>query len=162
MKLLRSQKKGPGPHPLTFQLSLHEKQWFITTLSLYPLLDDTYHKITKTNRADIKASQKFLQESMSDQRRAYRKKLDQFLHPKDLFQPDASGQYRFTITAEQADWLLQILNDIRVGSWIKLGSPDLDKVRQQGVTQEKTRYLLAMEMSGFFQMVLLEALHHTS
>jgi len=50
------------------------------------------------------------------------------------------------------------LNDIRVGSWIKLGSPDPDASRRGGWTEETAPYWLTMELCGAFQMVLLDAL----
>ena len=158
MTLIPPSPETPSPHPLTFHLTAHEKVWLIAVLALYPLTDDTQHHITKSNRAEVQASQELLREAMAEQRNAYRKKLDQFLAPENLFQPQPDGQFQFTVTREQADWLLQVLNDIRVGSWIKLGRPEAEQLRALSLIETNTRHIIAMEICGFFQTALLEAL----
>jgi hypothetical protein len=50
-----------------------------------------------------------------------------------------------------------VLNDIRVGSWVKLGCPDLEKPAPLEMTRANARALQAMHISGQFQMELLEA-----
>ena len=52
---------------------------------------------------------------------------------------------------------LQVLNDIRVGSWVKLGCPDPDKALPASPPRLDARSLQAMHLSGQFQMALLEA-----
>jgi hypothetical protein len=47
-----------------------------------------------------------------------------------------------------------MLNDIRVGSWVALGSPE---GRVPAVDEDTAHHLLAMEIAGFFQMNLLAA-----
>ena len=72
----------------------------------------------------------------------------------------AAGQngLRFSLRAPQMEWLLQVLNDIRVGSWLILGSPD--QAGKPIVLNEQTApYFWSMEMSGYFQSALLEALN---
>jgi hypothetical protein len=52
---------------------------------------------------------------------------------------------------------MQVLNDIRVGSWLRLGSPadpyELD------LTRENTGDFVALEFCGFVQSVLLRSLN---
>ena len=56
----------------------------------------------------------------------------------------------------EAEWLLEILNDIRVGSWLALGAPeDLESLR---VGEEPSIDLLFMELAGFFQMQIIHAI----
>ena len=55
------------------------------------------------------------------------------------------------------DWMLQILNDVRVGCWVKLGRPELESVPKPNLTGQAARNMAALEMSGYFQMVMLEA-----
>jgi hypothetical protein len=50
---------------------------------------------------------------------------------------------------------MQVLNDVRVGSWVILGSPDKKPAELNATTAP---HFLAMEMAGYFQMQLLEAL----
>jgi hypothetical protein len=53
------------------------------------------------------------------------------------------------------EWLLQILNDIRVGSWILLGSPESPA---EALTVATAPHFWALEMADYFQSRLLEAL----
>ena len=55
------------------------------------------------------------------------------------------------------EWLLQVINDVRVGCWVKLGRPELEPVRRKKLTADEARTMSALELSGFFQMVLLGA-----
>jgi hypothetical protein len=71
---------------------------------------------------------------------------------------DKSG-YRLSLDAQQLEWLLQVLNDVRVGSWILLGCPDTDEGQQREITLKTARYYLVMEFAGYFQSVLLDALN---
>jgi len=55
------------------------------------------------------------------------------------------------------EWMLQLLNDVRVGCWVKLGRPELEGVPKRHLTGQAARDMTALELSGYFQMVLLEA-----
>jgi len=51
--------------------------------------------------------------------------------------------------------LLQVLNDVRIGSWIELGSPERPL---EALGAKTAPAVWAMEMAGAFQMSLLELL----
>jgi hypothetical protein len=53
---------------------------------------------------------------------------------------------------------LQVLNDVRVGSWIALGSPDTEQGEKILLTEETAPRVRSMEVAGAFEAVLLEAL----
>jgi hypothetical protein len=61
---------------------------------------------------------------------------------------------------ERADteWLPQVLNDIRVGHWLRLGSPEPGDLNPLNLGLKHLPIWLAMEMSGSFQMSILAAL----
>ena len=63
---------------------------------------------------------------------------------------------RFTLMAPEMEWLLQVLNDVRVGSWLALGEPEELEIPE--VNQTNAPYVLAMESAGYFQSALLDAL----
>ncbi|HVY70208.1 MAG TPA: hypothetical protein VHH73_09790, partial [Verrucomicrobiae bacterium] len=71
--------------------------------------------------------------------------------------PGSAEECRLDFNAEELEWLLQILNDIRVGSWVRLGAPDLDMVKPE-VTPDNLRYAWALDVSGCFQAALLRAI----
>jgi len=70
---------------------------------------------------------------------------------------DTESGPRLSLSPSELEWLLKILNDVRVGSWIILGSPE--QGMEFKLLNEKTAPdFWAMEMSGQFQMRFLEAL----
>ena len=77
------------------------------------------------------------------------------LNEPDRFRTVKSG-FELTVTRAQAEWLLQVLNDVRVGSWLALGEPEEDEAPE--VTEDNARFLLTLELSGLFQSLLLVAL----
>ena len=68
----------------------------------------------------------------------------------------SGSRFRLLLQPTEVEWLLQVLNDVRVGSWLALGEPDEDK--PPDLTPENFRYAVAMEVCGAFQSALLAAL----
>jgi hypothetical protein len=157
MKFIHSQKSGNEAAASVFQISKQEVEWLLGVLKFYPQLDSDYHHITQGAAQEIKAEQQLLEEAMAQRRSEHKRKLEKFFATPGRFRLEAMDQYRFTLTAEQMEWLLQILNDVRVGCWVKLGRPELEPAPPEKLTAEEARTLSALEMSGFFQMVLLGA-----
>ena len=58
------------------------------------------------------------------------------------------------LSGSELEWLLQVLNDIRVGSWIILGSPEQ---WFEAATPQTAPHLWAMELAGAFEMAFLPA-----
>ena len=157
MKFIRSQKSGHGAAAFAFQINQQEVNWLLAILKFYPQLDSGYHRITQGAAAEIKAEQQLLEEAMAQQRRDHKRKLEKFFTTPGRFRLEAPDQFRFTLTAEQMEWLLQVINDVRVGCWVKLGRPELEPARRRKLTAEEARLMSALDLSGFFQMVLLGA-----
>jgi hypothetical protein len=157
MKFIRPQKGGHGVAAFVFQMNRQEMDWLLSTLKMYPLLDSSYHRITHSGAEEIQAEQELLEEAMAQQRSDYKRKLDKFIASPGRFRLEAPDQYRLNLTAEQMEWLLQVLNDIRVGCWVKLGRPELEPVRRRELGGQDARHMAALEVSGYFQMVLLQA-----
>jgi hypothetical protein len=142
---------------LIFQNTAREEALLLAVLRLYPVVQNSYHHLSKDSQNASSAEQRLLEESMAQQRATHRRKLDElFLSPHRFFK-DAPGERRLALTREQFEWLLQVLNDIRVGSWIKLGCPDLQKDAPPELTRANARALQSMQLSGQFQSALLEA-----
>ena len=157
MKFIRSEKNGNGPAAFVFQISKHEVEWLLAVLKFYPQLDSGYHQITQGAAQEIKAEQQLLEEAMAQRRAEHKRKLDKFLATHGRFQPEAPDLFRFSLSPEQMEWLLQVLDDVRVGCWVKLGRPELEPPPPKKLNAEEARAMSALELSGFFQMVLLGA-----
>jgi hypothetical protein len=157
MKFIRSQKQDSAGRPFVFHISQREKDLLLATLKLYPQLDASYHQLSRNPKTTGKAEQLWLEEAMEQQQQHHKKKLLQFFSHDQRFFKDSQGDLRFTLTGEQMEWLLRVLNEIRVGSWVRLGRPEMDVARKIHLTGAQGRLFSAMELSGYFQTNLLEA-----
>jgi hypothetical protein len=157
MKFMPNSTKDPAGRVLIFQIDAREEALLLAVLRLYPVMQNSHHRLSKDPERAGSAEQRLLEESMAQQRTAHRRKLDElFLAPQRFFK-EAPGERRLVLTGDQFEWLLQVLNDIRVGSWVKLGCPDLEKTAPLELTRANARALQSMQLSGQFQSALLDA-----
>jgi hypothetical protein len=140
---------------LVFDLGRREEQMLLRLLDLYPCVPAAHHVLSKTGRLPHgAANQQLLDEALAEQRAQNKKLLRSFLaDPRRLAHTDSGA--RLSISPAEAEWFMQVLNDIRVGSWIKLGSPE---GRPLELNPAKALCFLAMERAGYFQAQVLEAL----
>jgi hypothetical protein len=146
-----------APQVLRFQISKLEKALLLATVQVFPVLDPAYHRLTKDPKNARPAEQRLLEEAMERQRSEHKERLDEFLRAEAPVFQETGDELYLNLSGEQLEWLLQVLNDIRVGSWVKLGSPDTDVVRRGTLAPEEARVVAAMDMSAYFQSGLLEA-----
>ncbi len=151
MKIRRSKEH------LVFDFGPREGRIVLDILKLYPRMPVSHHQLSKSNKVpDRLASQKLLEDAVREQREVNRRELENLLNDPARFASSKSGT-RLTLTAGEIEWLLQVLNDIRVGSWVLLGSPD-PKLEPDEATPEEARLYLEMELAGVMEMHLLAAM----
>lgn len=139
----------------SFQLARRERDMFLHVLSLYPLIPASHHKLSKTEHRP--EDQQLLEESLDHQRKRIRQRIQAMLRTKSRFEENAHG-FRLLLTAAQMDWLLQALNDVRVGSWLILGSPEGPAEIFTALNEKTASYFWAMEVAADFQMTLIKAM----
>jgi len=153
MKLIRTKREK-----LVFEISLPEKRLLFEVLKLYPLISATHHRLSKSARsAKHDENQRLLEESLAAQREENRKNVRAILDEPGRFQTAASG-FQLTLSGPEIEWLLQVLNDVRVGSWIALGSPDPEQGKMIVFNEKILPHFRMMELAGAFEMVFLDAL----
>ena len=151
MKLIRASK-----HRLTFHLRQPEKHVLLRILRLYPRIPPAHHRLSKSSPSpQAEENQRLLDQALAEQRADNKKQLQVLLTDRRRLEEVQNG-WRVSLTRAEVDWLLQILNDIRVGSWLALGSPGELPI---SLDQKAAPDFWAMEMSGFYQMQLLHALN---
>jgi len=144
---------------LVFELGQGEAAWLLATLPRYPLLDSGFHRLSKSGAA-TDAQQKFLEEVMTEERRSHQKMVRKFvLHPR-RFQSGPADRLFLELTEAETDWLLRILNDLRVGSWVKLGRPGQEEYGRLMPTPANVADLATLMRTGQMQAALLQALDH--
>ncbi len=150
MKLLRRQPAW------VFQLSRREHQLLVKTLRLYPLVPPAHHRLSgQSNTPALAESQRLLDEALAEQRAGHRRRVQAFLSEPDRFRPSGSG-FEFHLSEAEIEWLLQVLNDVRVGAWLALGEPEQGE--EPPLTQDNALYHFALATSGWFESELLAAL----
>ena len=151
MKLLRA-----SPERFVFHLGKREQRLLFDTLQLYPLVPPAHHRIAATGQmADDGEAQRMLDEALAEQRRENREQLLALLKGPKYLQETSRG-FELTLAPAQLEWLLQVLNDVRVGSWLALGEPEEDTTPE--FNEKDGVYWVAMEVCGIYQSVILAAL----
>jgi len=151
VNLIRASKNGH-----VFHLGQREKQLLLETIKLYPLVPASHHRLSKDGQEpNADENQRMLEEALAEQRQENRRQVLAMLNKPQRFRETKSG-LEFTLTPPQVEWLLQVLNDVRVGSWLALGEPEQDE--EPELTKQNVKYFLAMELCGLFESVLLAAL----
>ncbi|MEO7299164.1 MAG: hypothetical protein ABI042_11390 [Verrucomicrobiota bacterium] len=151
MKLIRAEKEQ-----FAFSVNLREKQFFCKMLSMFPLVPPAHHRLNKTNRGKPRPEdQLLLDEAVAEQRRENGKRVQVFLNDPERFRKTTHG-FLLSILRAEIEWLLQVLNDVRVGAWLALGEPD--ELTRPKPSSTNAPYIFALEISGYFQVGLLAAL----
>jgi hypothetical protein len=140
-----------------FRLGKGEKELLAVVLGLYPVIPAAHQPISKSTALANKTNQRLLDEALAEQRSENKKLAASFLADARRFQETESST-RMTMAPAEIEWLLQVLNDIHVGSWILAGEPDEDS---PGLipTEKNARHIGAMELARWFQLDLLAALN---
>jgi hypothetical protein len=153
VKLIRTRREK-----LVFEISLPERRLLFEVLKLHPLISATHYRLSKTARsAKHDENQRLLEESLAAQRQENRKNVRAMLNEAGRFQAAASG-FQLTLSGPEIEWLLQVLNDVRVGSWIALGAPDPEQGKKTTFDEKTVPHFRAMELAGAFETVFLDAL----
>lgn len=143
MKLVKQNRNG-----FHYQLNEEEAQSLRVLVQQYPIAPVSAAKISKT---DMNAGEreKLLNESLA----AHRKELKRAsgdLIGEERFKP-SDDAWLFRISPEGREMLLQILNDIRVESWHRLGEPENLEMTIFGLAKEKVKYYHFMHLAGYFE-----------
>jgi hypothetical protein len=130
-----------------------EKDLLLLILRLYPRIPSGYQPLSKTH-TEGKVNQGLLDDALAEARSENRKALDALLSDSKRVKQEDGG-WRFILSATDIEWLLLVLNDVRIGSWIELGSPERPL---EALSAQNAPAVWAMEMAGAFQMSFLELL----
>lgn len=150
MKLLKRHRDA-----LTFHLTAREKPLLLAVLERYPVIPAA-HRFHGQSKAGTVADQELLEEALSEQRHLNKRRLKSLLKDPRRLKHIGTG-FHWVLTVADIEALLQVLNDIRVGNWIHLGSPEKDLWNVE-LSADTVPHAWSMELAGFFEMALLEAL----
>jgi hypothetical protein len=152
MRLFQANHEGYG-----FEFSRRERQLLFEILSLYPLTPAAHHRLSRNPGPRDEENQTLLDESLASHREETRQRVRALVSNPRCFQPQGEG-YVWLASRGEMECLLQVLNDIRVGSWLALGSPRLHPVANLSSTPEARAHRRAMDIAGGFEMIFIAAL----
>jgi len=151
MKFVEASQKGYG-----FEFNLREKQLLFKILSLYPLVPSAHHQLSRAPARASDENQALLEESLTAHREESRKKVQALMSNPRSFQ--AKGHtFHWLVSRGEMEWILQVLNEVRVGSWLALGSPNLQAPKTALPTAENAAHYWAMDIAGGFEMIFIAA-----
>ena len=153
MKLLRVENNH-----YCFQFGHDEKALFEFLLRLYPVIPSTHQALSKTS-ASLDENQKLLEEALAEQRTENKRHVEKLLTDAGRFK-ETEANIEMSLTAGEIEWLLQVLNDVRVGNWILLGSPE--EHPRLNPNAENAVNVLTMAFASDFQMDLHHAIKHNA
>lgn len=136
-------------------LNPQERDLFLEVLRLYPRVPPAHQPLSKASRVpEARINQQLLDDALAEQRASNKRQVEALIGDPSRWS-EHKGTFRLTLSREDLEWLLQVLNDVRVGSWVRLGSPE----NLMRALSDKTFHdFWAMELSGRFQELLLQAL----
>jgi hypothetical protein len=140
-----------------FHVGKREKLLLTEVLGLFPLLPAAHQRLSKAPDAPKAAEhQKLLEEALTAHRQEVKRQVLALLE-KNLHPIEGETGFRLSLEGHQVECLLQAVNDVRVGSWVRLGSPDPKATAKMELNAENAPCFWAMEVCGFFESVLLSA-----
>ena len=143
---------------IVFLLNERERDALVQILQTYPVLPPAHQAVSKElKEAQVTEYQHLLNEALAEQRAAYLRQLHAWLAAPGRFRKTKTG-LRLKLARADSEWLLQVLNDIRVGHWLRLGSPEISELNPESLEPKLVPAWVAMQLSGLFQMSILEAL----
>jgi len=145
----------PAGDKFVCQLGKREKNLLFDLLKLYPCIPAARPGATKA-AALPETSQRLLEEALAEQRTTNKLQIQKWLADPHRFE-ETETSWRFSLSGPEIEWLLQILNDVRVGSWLSLGSPD-EKLELSLLNAKTAPHFWTMQLAGEFEMRLLKAL----
>jgi hypothetical protein len=149
MKLVRAERDR-----YVFKLVPREKDLLSIVLRLYPVIPPAHQGLSKASTAE-KANQRLLDEALAEQRKENKKLVENLLKDPKRFR-DAGDFTEMILTTGEIEWVLQVLNDVHVGNWILLGSPE--ERPRFSPESENGRFVVVMDLACMFQSDLLEAI----
>lgn len=140
---------------LTVEMSDQEKSLFLAVLSLFPQVPASHHQLTQAGGLpDEQNGQQLLEESLQAEKEENRRWITAtFRDPQRFLAVDS--KFHLSLSYGEVETTLQILNDVRLGSWLALGSPDLAQKEKLNVNRQTAPFIQRMELAGVFEMFFL-------
>jgi len=142
------------PTSRIFALDERERAFFLAVLQAYPAVPDARQPLSRESADHLQPEDEhLLHQALAEHRQGNVSKVRRWLNGGARLK-QAAGEWHFSLSRKDFNWLLQVLNDVRVGHWIQLGAPDDVRDPDELLRKDPTAFF-HMEAAGMFQMELL-------
>ncbi|MGC9942743.1 MAG: hypothetical protein ABSE48_12975 [Verrucomicrobiota bacterium] len=165
MKFIGREQEQFGQEKYVVEMNDHEKSLFLAILSLFPQVPVGHHQLSQgADLPNAGTNQLLLEESLKTQKNEAQAWIKSTFKDPHRFQPVKTGETGFSfhlaVTRPEIEMLLQIFNDVRLGCWLTLGSPDLaEKKKKFSPTQQTAPLIQRMELAGLFEVFFIKFIH---
>lgn len=144
----------PRGELLSFQITIRERFLLLQALHRYPMLSAAHHRISHVQTPELAEAQKLLDEAIAEQHLTAKIRISELLTDGQCLKTTPHG-CTLTVTSAQRELLLQCLNDIRIGCWIEIGSPEEEQRKAIPHTESNVKHLMLMDLCAYFQYGLI-------
>jgi hypothetical protein len=143
-----------------FRLEPHEYETLRALLALRPRWPPRRRPLTgdTASTASLQQAEQELVESLGAHRNELTAAMAALLADPVRCASQSDGIRLLTLDTSEGNQLLRALNELHVGAWERLGSPDMELSRRPEITQENFLFVWAMDISELFEARLLDGL----
>jgi hypothetical protein len=144
----------------TFRFEQAEREWFRHILEQYPLQQTPMRPIN-----DDTGANELLEKALAENRKHSREHAGIFLKAGQLeIDKQFNEFWDLTLSGSEVEELLQILNNVRVGLWLRLGKPEpsLEELLPTKPSEDLVRAHMIMHVCAAWQGTLISAVDGTS
>ncbi len=137
------------------EFATEEKLLLLHLLSMYPLVPAAHHRLTKDKKFPRREeNQQLLDDALKAQRQQNQQEVLALINEPGRF-TDKENASQAAFSRTDLEWLLQVVNDVRIGCWLALGSPGYEPKKKIAPNSEGARRAMFMEIAGAFEMFFL-------
>lgn len=144
------------PEVWVFRMEAAEVSQLKHLVENYPITPAVPAKISQTDTGDAsREREQLLEESLAAHRAELRQYTGFLMNAKHL--KELKTCWRLTLTHEEREILLQMMNDIRVGCWHALGNPEDLYALNASHTARHYAMVAFIHVAGFFEHHLIDS-----
>jgi hypothetical protein len=145
-----------GTDRIAFSLTSREKGFLQRLVEFYPVQPEPTASLSRSDDARLAEAGALLREALKEQNRELVGWLKAQLCEGQAWARSGAG-WRLELDATDVERLLQVLNELRVGAWVRLGSPEDPGDEGLAGASGEAPWHAIMTMAGQFEMVLVAA-----
>ncbi|MCC7374052.1 MAG: hypothetical protein IT581_05320 [Verrucomicrobiales bacterium] len=152
MKVFEKNEDG-----LVFEMSSRERALLDRLLSFYPLRPEGAPTLSRGSTERLADAATLLADALREQRVELAAWISSRLTEGEALKR-AGSQWRLTLTHAEIDALLRVFNELRVGAWLRLGSPEDLREETAATAPGQAPFYVIMTLAGQFEVFLLQVL----